>query len=507
MKESLPLGSIVSVVGAGAMGAGIAQVAAQAGHPVRIYDMREGAAVKAIEGISAQLQSRVEKGKLTSEEHSAILGRIGAAETLQALADSSLIIEAIVEQRQAKQALFSELEALCPATTVLASNTSSISITALAASMKYPARVIGLHFFNPAPLMALVEVVSGLATDTKLIDCMVATVTAWGKTPVVCRSTPGFIVNRVARPFYAESMRLLQEGASDCATLDALLREAGSFRMGAFELTDLIGHDVNYAVTRSVFDAFYGDFRFQPSLIQHELVEAGFFGRKSGRGFYDYSSTVEKPQPRQLVAVGSPLTCIAEGDLGPAKSLLIRFRQAGISIVERPGEGVLRVGSAVLALSDGRLASQRARDHHFSNLALFDLAHDYSTVTSLGVAFSASTPDEAKQAVVDLLVGAGIKVRPLADVPGLVVLRTVVMLANEAADTLLQQVANARDIDLAMCAGVNYPSGPLAWADRLGAEWVVNVLKCLQSVYGEDRYRPSMLLSRIATEGALFHAD
>lgn len=199
------------------------------------------------------------------------------------LADAGLVIEAIVENLPVKQALFRLLEAMCGADCILASNTSSLSITSLAAGLQRPQQVVGMHFFNPAPLMALVEVVSGLATDPAIATGIYATAQAWGKQPVHTRSTPGFIVNRVARPFYAESLRLLQEGAADCASLDALLRDAGGFRMGAFELTDLIGHDVNYAVTCSVFDAFYGDFRFQPSLVQKSWWTPGALGARAAK--------------------------------------------------------------------------------------------------------------------------------------------------------------------------------------------------------------------------------
>lgn len=503
--QALTQESIVAVVGAGAMGAGIAQVAAQAGHRVRIYDKREGAAAKAIESIAEQLAARVRKGKSSAAEQAGTLARLSVAHSLQALTDAALVIEAIVEQPAPKRDLFAELERVCPPSTVLASNTSSLSITLLAAGLAHPERVIGVHFFNPAPAMALVEIVSGLATSVAVAQEMAAAVTRWGKTPVHCRSTPGFIVNRVARPFYAESLRLLQEGSADCATLDALLREAGGFRMGAFELTDLIGHDVNYAVTCSVFDAFYGDFRYQPSLVQRELVEAGFLGRKRGRGFYHYHAGAALPVPRQLDAPGWRCTCNVEGDLGPARALVQRLRRAGIEVIEQPGAGVLRVGNTVVALSDGRMAAQRALEQRWPNLALFDLAHDYATVPALGVSFSNAASAQNRDEVAGLFAAAGIVLRPLADLPGLPVLRTVAMLANEAADALLQGVASAADIDLAMCKGVNYPSGPLAWADAVGNAWLLGVLEQLQAAYGEDRYRPSVALRLRAANGEGFH--
>ena len=495
----------VAVIGAGAMGAGIAQVAAQAGHPVALFDTREGAAAQAIAGIARQLGKRVEAGKLDAAERDAVVARLTPAARLEDLAGSALVVEAIVENLQVKRDLFEKLEAICGDACILASNTSSLSITSLAATLQRPERVAGLHFFNPAPVMALVEIVAGLASDKAVVDCLYATAKAWGKKPVHTKSTPGFIVNRVARPFYAESLRLLQEGASDCASLDALLRDAGGFRMGAFELTDLIGHDVNYAVTCSVFDAYYGDFRFQPSLIQKELVDAGRFGRKSGRGFYDYAEGAERPAPQSLPAAAKPDCVVVEGDLGPASALIERIEAAGVQVVRRDGTGLIRVGEAVLALSDGRMAAERARIDGLRNLALFDLALDYAKATRLAVAFAAGCDQAARDAVAGLLQAAGIVVTEVTDSPALVVLRTVAMLANEAADAVLQGVGTAADIDLAMCAGVNYPKGPLAWADAIGVGTVLSALDNLQRSYGEDRYRPSLLLRRLHCAGERFH--
>ncbi|GHS81688.1 3-hydroxyacyl-CoA dehydrogenase [Pseudomonas sp. PAGU 2196] len=503
--SALDRNSQVAVIGAGAMGAGIAQVAAQAGHPVKLYDNRPGAAAQAVAGIDRQLARLVEKGKLPAGEREAIVARLCPADTLDTLADARLVIEAIVENLSVKQALLHELEALCADDCILASNTSSLSITSLAAGLKRPQQVVGMHFFNPAPLMALVEVVSGLATDPAVAACLYDTAKAWGKQPVHARSTPGFIVNRVARPFYAESLRLLQEGAADCASLDALLRDAGGFRMGAFELTDLIGHDVNYAVTCSVFEAFYGDFRFQPSLVQKELVDAGRLGRKTGQGFYSYAEGAERPQPTALQSTAQVESCVIEGHLGVMQPLVERLRDSGIAVTERAGSGVIQVGDATLALSDGRLATQRAREEGLRNLVLVDLALDYSTASRIAISWSADTTREARDQAVGLLTRAGLKVTAVADLPGLVVLRTVAMLANEAADAVLQGVGSAADIDLAMRAGVNYPCGPLAWASRIGISQTLRVLDNLQRSYGESRYRPSLLLRRCEAQGGNLH--
>lgn len=497
--------ALVAVIGAGAMGAGIAQVAAQAGHPVKLYDNRPGAAAQAVAGIDRQLGRLVEKGRLQPEAREAITARLQPVEAIEALTDACLVIEAIVENLQVKQALLLQLETLCAPHCILASNTSSLSITSLAAGLQRPQQVVGMHFFNPAPLMALVEIVRGLATAPAVAAQLYETAKAWGKQPVQTRSTPGFIVNRVARPFYAESLRLLQEGAADCATLDALLRGAGGFRMGAFELTDLIGHDVNYAVTCSVFDAFYGDFRFQPSLVQKELVDAGRLGRKSGQGFYSYAEGAQRPHADELQSQATVECCVVEGNLGVLQPLAERLRDNGVAVSERAGLGLIQVGDATLALSDGRLASQRAREDGLRNLVLVDLALDYRSASRIAVSWSADTTSLARDQAVALLQRAGLRVSAIADLPGLVVLRTVAMLANEAADALLQGVGSAADIDLAMCAGVNYPLGPLAWAEQLGLGYTLRVLENLQRSYGESRYRPSLLLRRCDAQGARLH--
>ncbi|HSH56630.1 MAG TPA: 3-hydroxyacyl-CoA dehydrogenase PaaH [Halomonas sp.] len=500
---------IIAVIGAGAMGAGIAQVAAQAGHPVRLYDNREGAAQSGIDGVRHQLEKRVARGKMAQDDVEAIIARMTPAATLAELADSRLVIEAIVESLEVKRQVFAELESVCGPDTLLTSNTSSLSITSIAAGLECPERLAGMHFFNPAPVMKLVEVISGLATAAEVAETLYATAAAWGKVPVHASSTPGFIVNRVARPFYAEGLRLMQEGAATPATLDALLRQAGGFRMGPFELMDLIGHDVNYTVTRSVFDAYYGDTRFEPSLVQQALVEAGRLGRKSGQGFYDYREGAES----DLSSVASPVDVelpplIIEGQAGNIAPLVTRAEQAGLEVVRREsisGQPRLRLGGLTLALSDGRCATERAQDEGLEALVLFDLCLDYENASAIALAASPGVDAESHDLATALFQRLGMEVCWLTDTPGLVVLRTVAMLANEAADAVLQGVCSAQDCDRAMQAGLNYPRGPLAWADGLGLDFVHRTLSHLQQSYGEERYRASFLLRRQALAGRSFH--
>lgn len=294
---------LVGVVGAGAMGSGIAQVATQAGHHVILADSRPEATSKAEEEIRALLDRLVEKGKVTDDSRDATLARISFQReplgNFHVYRDCRLIIEAIVEEISAKQVLFAKLAACVAGDAVLATNTSSLSVASIASAAVHPERVIGLHFFNPAPVLPLVEIVPWLGTTPDITANAIRLVESWKKIPVIASDTPGFIVNRIARPFYGEALRLLDEGVADVATIDWAMRELGGFRMGPFELMDFIGNDVNYAVTRSVFEAFFFDPRYRPSLTQRRLVEAGFLGRKSGRGYYDYRQGASKPEPRR----------------------------------------------------------------------------------------------------------------------------------------------------------------------------------------------------------------
>jgi len=287
----------VGIIGAGTMGSGIAQVAATAGCEVKLFDLNENALDRAKNRLDKVLLRLIEKGRIDQGEKQRIQGNITYVNELKNLAISELVIEAIIEDVDIKKKVFAELELLVGSDCVMASNTSSLSIASIAASLKNPERCIGIHFFNPAPLMQLVEVVPAVQTSKSVLDTCVKTIRDWGKTVAVTKDTPGFIVNRVARPFYGESLRIYEEGIADFATIDASMKTIGGFRMGPFELMDFIGNDVNYTVTETVFKAFYYDPRYRPSFTQKRLAEAGYLGRKSGRGYYDYSEGVKRPTP------------------------------------------------------------------------------------------------------------------------------------------------------------------------------------------------------------------
>jgi 3-hydroxybutyryl-CoA dehydrogenase len=515
--QTLAKGSVIGVVGSGAMGAGIAQVAAQAGYEVRLFDTRAEAVDKALNDIGKAFAKLVEKGKLAQEAADAARARLRPATALADLREAKLVVEAIVENLEAKRKLFADLEEVVADDCILATNTSSISVTSIAAQLRRPQRLVGMHFFNPVPLMALVEVISGLATDRDVADTVFATSEALGKSPVHAKSTPGFIVNRVARPYYAEALRLMNEQAADPATIDALLREAGGFRMGPFELMDLIGHDVNYSVTQSVHNAYYGDPRFTPSVIQLELVNAGFLGRKSKRGFYDYNEGAVMPKAAQEAVRPRPEfvgLSIAEGEVGVTRPMELRFAAHGYKVAHRkplPNAGereaaAFHTNGAAIFLTDGRTATERAAANKHPDTVVYDLVFDAGKSTRIALARADQCSDAAWNASVGLFQAAGFTVTQVDDVPGMVVMRTVAMLANEAADAVNQGVCDAAAVDTAMQKGVNYPRGPLAWAQSVGIAHVVQVLDNLARAYGEDRYRVSPLLRRKQFSGKGFYA-
>ncbi len=503
----------VAIIGAGTMGAGIAQVAAKAGHPVLLYDAMEGAAQAGKNRTAKGLSRLVEKGKMTQDDVDALMARIDIAAKLEDLAPAKLVIEAIVENIEIKQKVFSQLEDICSQDTIMASNTSSISLTAIGSKLKRSSQLVGMHFFNPAPVMQLVEVISGLTTSNEVASCIYETSLNWGKKPVHAKSKPGFIVNRVARPFYAEALRVYEEGGADIPTLDALVKEAGGFRMGPFELMDLIGHDVNYAVTTTTYAQFYNDPRYLPSLVQKELIDAGLLGRKTGRGFYDYAEGAEKPTVQTAPAGLKPSKIIIEGHMGPAEVLVERMIAAGLDVERRDEDEALAdritIGHTHLMLTPGMLATELEASLPLGDeneaLVLFDLCLDFATTKRIAIAPSDLADEEHVSEACGLFQALSIEVSVMDDIPGLINARTIAMLANEAAEAVNKGVCSASDVDLAMQKGVNYPKGPLAWADEIGPDYVSAVIENLGRTYGEDRYRVSPLLRRKVNAGAYFH--
>ncbi|GAB1370858.1 hypothetical protein MASR1M45_09200 [Candidatus Kapaibacterium sp.] len=384
----------IGVIGAGTMGSGIAQVAASAGHAVYLYDANFSSCEKAIVNLKNGLNKLVDKGKLEQKKADSIISNIHIIDKLENFQKCGLIIEAIIEDLDVKRTLFGKLEDICEPTCIFASNTSSLSIGSISGNLKNPERFAGLHFFNPAQVLPLVEVVPSVLTSDNIINGLYDLMKVWGKTPVIAKDTPGFIVNKVARPYYGEALKIYEEGLADFSEIDFAMKSIGSFKMGPFELMDLIGNDVNYKVTETVFTEFYYDGRYKPSITQKRYAEAGLLGRKSGRGFYDYSKETT-------------------------------FEEKN---------------------------------------------YDYN---KLNYIFT----------------------------------RILVMLINEAIDTLYRNIASKEDIDLAVIKGVNYPKGLLKWADELGLEFVYDELNSLYTLYLEDRYRPCPLLKKMIDSSKKFYNE
>jgi 3-hydroxybutyryl-CoA dehydrogenase len=383
--------TIVGVIGSGAMGSGIAQVAATAGHKVIIYDSNSSALEKSKSILTASLTKLVEKQKLTQQAANDIAARLNYSESINSFSECGIIIEAIIENLEIKKKVFEEVEKTISNNCILATNTSSLSIASVSSACKIPERVLGIHFFNPAQIMPLVEIIPSLSTDGFVLTESRQLIDSWGKITVVAKDTPGFIVNRIARPYYGEAIRIYEEGITGIATIDWAMKEFGGFKMGPFELMDFIGNDVNYKVTETVWEQFFYDPRYKPSLTQKRLFESGRFGKKSGQGYYDYADGAINPEP-----------------------------------------------------------------------------------------------------IKDIVSGEKIFLRILA------------MLINEAVDALYLNVASKEDIDLAMTKGVNYPKGLLKWGDEIGWVKIYDQLKSLQEMYCEDRYRPSVLMKKMASLGEKF---
>ena len=382
----------VGIIGSGTMGSGIAQVVATAGCQVNLFDANQAILEKSKASLEKILIRLIEKGRIDTSEKNRIQSNINYVNSLKELSNSDLIIEAIIENLEIKKKVFSELETLVSDDCIIASNTSSLSIASIAASLKNPKRCVGIHFFNPAPLMKLVEVIPAIQTSYETLEKSIDTISSWGKTVAIAKDTPGFIVNRVARPFYSEALRIYEEGVASFQAIDNSLKNLGGFRMGPFELMDFIGNDVNFTVTETVFKSFFFDPRYKPSFTQKRFAEAGYLGRKSGIGFYEYDKN------NQIIPLNKNET---------------------------------KIESALSQL-------------------IFD--------------------------------------------------RVLVMLINEAADTLFWNIASAKDIDNAMTKGVNYPKGLLAWADEKGIDWCVNQMDQLYDEYREDRYRCSPILRKMNRE-------
>ncbi|WCT72455.1 3-hydroxyacyl-CoA dehydrogenase [Sphingomonas naphthae] len=475
----------VAVCGAGAMGSGIGQVAAQAGHPVVMFDTAEAALDRGRAGIDKALAGLEAKGRLGEGGAAAVSGRMRWTSDIADLAGAGLVIEAIIEDEAIKAGLFDRIEAVVGEDAILASNTSSLSITRLGAKRRRPDRFAGMHFFNPAPVMKLVEVMAGAETAPEVAAEIARLATGWGKVAIPVRDVPGFIVNRVARPYYAEGFRALGEGVAPAATIDRALKALGGFRMGPLELADLIGHDVNFAVARSVYDAYFGQTRFTPQLAQGALVDAGRLGRKAGRGVYDYGGAAPV---EPVVLSAKPARDIRVS--GASDPLLLALARDATE-ADLP-DGMIEVDGVLVGLTDGAMAASHAR-RIGRPVALIDWVG-----ADLPVLIFAASDDDAAAAVAGLAAATGREAYRVADRPGLIALRTLCQLANAAGDAVRDGVADAAGIDDALRHGANYPLGPLAWATGIGHARLIALLETIAAETGEAMYRPSEYFRRAA---------
>ncbi|MGH8852369.1 MAG: 3-hydroxyacyl-CoA dehydrogenase [Casimicrobiaceae bacterium] len=489
----------IAVVGAGLMGRGIAQVAAQAGFAVLLYDVRPGAATEAQGAIAATLSMLAGKGKLSESDATRAATRIAPVAALREIAGADLVIEAIVERLDAKQALFRSLEDIVGERCILATNTSSLSVTAIAAACTKPERAAGLHFFSPVPLMKLVEVIGGLLTAPQVVERLTAFSAALGHTPVRAGDTPGFIVNHAGRGYGTEALRILGEGIADAATIDTVLTKGAGFRMGPFALLDLTGLDVSQPVMESIYHQFYEEPRFRPSPLGAQRLAAGMLGRKTGRGFYAYGDgvAVAPPAPPVDAAPARRLWVSARDRAAHERAVaLIRGLGAEIQATARPASDAI-----CLVLPCGRDATTAALDEGLDparTLALDVVADLVRQRTLMTTPVTARTVRDATAA---LFAADGASVAIIHDSPGFIVQRVLAHIVNIACDMAQQRIASPSDIDLAVRLGLAYPQGPLAWGDALGPLRLLAILGELSQAYGDPRYRPSPWLSRRARLG------
>lgn len=495
----------VAVIGAGTMGIGIAQLAAMNGHQTLLFDLDLDKANASFAQLTVQLNKRVQAGKITQTLVDSTLANLTVVDDIQQLAAAGLIIEAVVENKEVKQNIFQQLAAICSEQTIFASNTSSISITAIASVIPQPERVIGLHFFNPAPVMKLVEIVQGLKTAKVNADALFNLMQTWSKIPVLAKSTPGFIVNRVARPYYAEAFRALQENVTTPEQLDFILRECGSFAMGPCELTDLIGQDVNFSVTQSVYQEFFYEPRYRPSLIQKQLVDAGCLGRKNKQGFYNYHQ--EQPTPVYCLPEMTQdslqnMNVSIHGEWVNQADFIQRLKNQttfNINKVVSP-KNYIRIDDIDLQLTQGESADIV---YTHQKVVLMDWHADWNKAKAIAATASPACCQADQDKMTQFFAAVGVHVIWTKDHPGLYVMRSIAMLVNEACEAVLHDVATEHDIDAAMRFGVNYPQGPFQWMTQIGAQQILMILENLHQVYGEERYRPSLYLRKKVAASAL----
>jgi 3-hydroxybutyryl-CoA dehydrogenase len=495
MSSELSLG----IVGSGAMGRGIAQIAALAGIKVFLFDIDPQSVVEADAFVRKMVNRLAEKGKVSNEQAQVALSLICQAGGLEELASCNLVVEAIVEKLEVKQKLFAQLEAIVSEDCILATNTSSLSVTAIAANCKVPSRVAGFHFFNPVPLMKVVEVIQGLLTASEVCDDLAAIALRMGHLPVRAKDTPGFIVNHAGRAYGTEAMAILEEGVAEVAEIDKVLRESVGFRMGPFELYDLTALDVSHPVTEAIYSQFYQDPLYRPSYLLRQRMTAGLLGRKAGRGFYDYTGEVFEPKPSvkpgPLPAVKVWVSRqVPEGYV--AVTDLLSELKIEIDMGARPSAESLCI---VTPFGEDATTAALSQELDAERTIAIDTLPGLGTHRTLMPTLL--TKIDYADAALKIFGADGIAVTMIKDSPGFIAQRVIAMVVNTACSIAQKGIASAGDIDLAVTKGLGYPYGPLAWGDRFGSLKILTILKAMQDFYGDPRYRPSPWLIRRARLG------
>lgn len=490
---------IIGVIGAGAMGRGIAQIALAAGYPVRLWDANRDAAEDARAFIERMLRRSAEKGAILDAEADAAIANLSLIDGMDGFKGAGIVVEAILENLDVKREVFAALEDAVGEDCVLASNTSSLSVTSIASACKHPERVAGFHFFNPVPLMKVVEVIEAVMTAPEVAEKLNAFATNMGHRPVGAKDTPGFLVNHAGRAFSTEGFRILQESIAEFWQVDDVMRDAAGFRMGPLELLDLTGLDVSYAVMLSIYDQFFQEPRYRPNALAQQRVDAGLFGRKSGGGFYEYADNRRVPVAEPKAPDALPKSVWVAGASDEVQSIVIELASAnGVTI---DGGAAPAAGSLVILSPVGKDATTAA----------LELGTDPKNTVALDPLFGLEsrrtlmttpiTTPEMRDSAHGLLAKAVVPVTVIHDSPGFIAQRIVACIVNIGCDIAQQSIATADDIDPAVRLGLGYPRGPLEFGDWLGADVVLEILEALYAFYGDPRYRPSPWLKRRALLG------
>jgi len=503
-----PIFQNTGIVGTGAMGRGIAQMAAQAGSEVRLFDVQPGAALAARDALQTTWQTLVTKNKMTVEQMQACMDRLRLADALSDLAPCDLVIEAIVERLDVKQRLFAELEGIVGPDAVLATNTSSLSVTAIAAPLKRPAQLAGFHFFNPVPLMRVVEVIAGLKTSASVCQRLTAFTRQFGHTPVTAQDTPGFIVNHAGRGYGTEALRVVGERVADFATIDHILKDQMGFRLGPFELMDLTALDVSHPVMESIYHQYFEEPRYRPSVITAQRLAGGVVGKKVGEGFYAYDQGLAQVPAEPAVPAVAELPPVWVSPKAARRAELYQLLKdlgAQIETAAAPSSAALIV-VAPLGLDVTTLAAVERLDA--TRTVGIDMMLDDASVKRRVLATNPATRPDMAQAAHALFARDGKAVSVIRDSGGFVTQRVVATIVNIAADMCQQGICSPADLDVAVTLGLGYPMGPLAMGDRIGPTNMLEILFNLQTVYGDPRYRPSPWLRRRGALGlSLTHEE